>query len=271
MKYTRDVRTPADPQDFESLYDRPAKPPRDFRVVKADGTLTFEFQDFSGTPERDPTVAYRAYFVPASAATAKEMGQPTVRAAALRLARLAASVQAGQRGEWVRTSDAKYHDEAGSFLAVGVNRRNVESEPTIAYVAVAPTSGGIVVVLDYSVKTLVNATPTAFATVALADGGAIAGEVLYRVVAADGASRQSLHGHLSYSAARDGATYATNSAEVGTQHSSCTTGTLAGSMSVAGASDVLTLTATFTSSLGAPTVTLYYRVYQVDTATVTGV
>lgn len=134
--FTRDIRTPADPQDFESLYDRPARPPRDFRVTKDAGStmLIFQFQDFSGIPEREPTVGYRAYYVPASVATAVEMGQLARRRAALRLGRLAAEVSASGRGEWIKTTSTDLPSPVGGFfMAVGVNRRGVESEPTLAY------------------------------------------------------------------------------------------------------------------------------------------
>lgn len=132
---TRDVRTPADPQDFETLYDRAAKPPRDFRVKKDGGStlVIFEFQDYSGTPERDPTVEYRAYFIPASAATLSEVGTLARRIAAVRVGSMAASVPASGRGEWIRTSSADFAGKAGYYCAVGVNRRGVESEPTLAY------------------------------------------------------------------------------------------------------------------------------------------
>lgn len=131
---TRDIRTPADPQDFESVYDRPAKPPRDFRVTKDTGDhgRVFEFQDYSGTVERDPTVEYRAYFVPSSAATALEIGNLQKRQAALKLGRLAASVSATGKGEWIKYSSTDFGQTEGWFLAVGVNRRGVESEPTLA-------------------------------------------------------------------------------------------------------------------------------------------
>lgn len=136
QSFVRDVRTPADPQDFESLYDRPARPPRDFRVTtdKAATTLIFQFQDFSGIPEREPTVGYRAYYVPASVATAIEMGQLARRRAALRLGRLSAEVSSSGRGEWIKASSTDLPAlPNGFFLAVGVNRRGVESEPTLAY------------------------------------------------------------------------------------------------------------------------------------------
>lgn len=143
MSNLRDIRTPADPQDFESLYDRPAKPPLDFRIIKSGGTLRFEFQDFAGIPERDPTVAYRAYFIPESVASLTERGKLDVRRAALRLGRLAVAVPASGRGEWVSGTDPTYYGADGFFLAVGVNRRNVESEPTIPYVPSGADTGGI--------------------------------------------------------------------------------------------------------------------------------
>ena len=136
MKFTRDIRTPADPQDFESLYDRPPKPPRDFRVTKdAGGTVCiFQFQDFSGTPERDATVAYRAYFVPASVATREQMGLLARRQGALQIGHLCATVPVTGKGGWItQSSPDQVATPGGFFLAVGVNRRGVESEPTMAF------------------------------------------------------------------------------------------------------------------------------------------
>lgn len=136
MRQTRDIRTPADPQDFETLYDRAAAPPRDFKVTKdAGATLCiFEFKDFTGVVERNPTVEYRAYFIP-DTITRAEMNDLRKRLAALRLGRLAASVSATGRGEWIRLSSPDFATTAykGWFIAVGVNRRGVESDPTLAW------------------------------------------------------------------------------------------------------------------------------------------
>lgn len=136
MRTTRDVRTPADPQDFESLYDRPASPPLDFRVESGLGGIvcTFKFKEFSGVPERTPTVGYRAYFVPLSVGTVEQMGTPQRRKAALNLGRLCCSVPTSGKGEWITLSYPDYTTVTGGwFLAVGVNRRGVESEPTLAF------------------------------------------------------------------------------------------------------------------------------------------
>jgi hypothetical protein len=131
----RDVRTPADPQDFETLYDRPAKPPRDFRVTKDVGSTLciFQFQDYSGITDRDSTVEYRAYFVPSTVATLREMGTLARRRAAAKAGRMCASAPASGRGEWIKVSSADFAGLKGFFLAVGVNRRGVESEGTLAF------------------------------------------------------------------------------------------------------------------------------------------
>jgi len=134
----RDIRTPADPQDFETLYDRAAKPPRDFKVTKDAGNTIciFHFQDFNAPPEREPTVEYRAYFVPLSVASSTEIGNLQRRLAAIRLGRLAARVSAAGRGEWIKLSSPDFVTTApdgGYFMAVGVNRRGVESDPTLAF------------------------------------------------------------------------------------------------------------------------------------------
>jgi hypothetical protein len=135
VRQTRDIRTPADPQDFESLYDRPGRPPRDFRVTQdlAGTRCIFEFQDFTGVAERDPTVEYRAYFVPLSVATAAEIGNLAKRRAALRLGRLCGSVSTSGKGEWIKLSSPDFAVIYGYFMAVGVNRRGSESEPTLAF------------------------------------------------------------------------------------------------------------------------------------------
>lgn len=136
MTNLRDFRTPADPQDFETLYDRAASPPRDFKVTKDVGNTLciFEFKDFTGVSERDPTVEYRAYFIPISIAlTSREIGNLKKRLAALRVGRLCGSVSATGRGEWIKLSSADFANLEGWFVAVGVNRRGVESDPTLAF------------------------------------------------------------------------------------------------------------------------------------------
>lgn len=131
----RDIRTPADPQDFETLYDRAAIPPADFRVTKDAGSslVIFHFKDWPAVPERTPTVEFRAYFLPATIATQTELGRLPVRLAAVRMGQLAASVPTTGRGGWSTVSSPYFAGRAGYYVAVGVNRRGVESEPTLAF------------------------------------------------------------------------------------------------------------------------------------------
>ena len=95
--------------------------------------LIFEFQDFSGVLERQPTVEYKAYFVPLSVASRESIGNSATRKAALRIGRLCGTVSCSGKGEWIRLSSPDFAGEKGFFIAVGVNRRGTESDPTIAY------------------------------------------------------------------------------------------------------------------------------------------
>lgn len=124
--------------------------------------------------------------------------------------------------------------------------------------------GGTNAVPYLASKTLVNATPTSFAEIALLDPTSTAGEVLYRVVAVKDADRQVLCGRFRYTGTRSGATYAESAAEAGGQTASMTAGTLAGTITVTAAAGKLTFAATFTSSLAAPAVTLFYTHDYVD-------
>lgn len=144
MKTVRDFRTPADSQDFETLFDKAARPPRDFRVKKdSGGTLViFEFLDYSSVAERGSTVQYRAYHVPSTVATLREIGTLAGRRAAFAVSRLAGTVPANGKGEWIKVSTPDFAGAAGFYLACGVNRRNVESEPTLAYASPYPSGGG---------------------------------------------------------------------------------------------------------------------------------
>jgi len=112
-------------------------------------------------------------------------------------------------------------------------------------------------------KATVDATPTAFATIPLADGAATGGKLIYRVVVTSGTSRQVVSGSINYAAARDGATYAVDYDEI-QQSTAVTTGTLTGSVTCAGAADLLTFSADFDSSLDVAG-TIYYRFDSTDT------
>jgi hypothetical protein len=96
----------------------------------------------------------------------------------------------------------------------------------------------------------------------MADGVATGGKLIYRYVVTSGAARQVVSGSLNYAAVRNGATYAVDYDEV-QQSTAVTTGTLTGAITAAGASDLLTFTATFDSSLDVAG-TLYLRFDSTD-------
>ena len=117
-------------------------------------------------------------------------------------------------------------------------------------------------------KTLTDATPTAFATIPMADGVATGGKLIYRCVVTSGTSRQVVSGSINYAAVRDGASYVVDYDEV-QQSTAVTTGTLTGSVTAAGASNLLTFSANFDTDLGTPTITFWYRFDSTDVLAIT--
>lgn len=116
-------------------------------------------------------------------------------------------------------------------------------------------------------KAVPDNTATGFATIPMADGVATGGKLIYRYVVTSGTSRQVVSGSINYAAVRDGATYVVDYDEI-QQSTAVTAGTLTGSVTAAGASDLLTFTATFDSSLDVAG-TLYYRFDSTDTLAIT--
>lgn len=117
-------------------------------------------------------------------------------------------------------------------------------------------------------KAIVDATPTAFATIPLADGAATGGEIIYRVVVTSGTDRQVQQGRFAYNAVRKGAAYAVDfqdTAVPGVQ----TAGTLTVAVTAAAAADLLTFSCNANTDLGAPTLTIYYRLDSTDTLAIT--
>jgi hypothetical protein len=108
-------------------------------------------------------------------------------------------------------------------------------------------------------KTLTDATPTAFATFAIANGEMFTGEIIYNVKSVDGTHKQALAGRVRFSATCESTVYTVSIADVGPQVLSAAAGTLAGSITIAGAANVVTLSANFDSSQTTPVLTLNYR------------
>ncbi len=106
-------------------------------------------------------------------------------------------------------------------------------------------------------KALTDASATNFASFTIADGETYTGEVIYKVTMAEGAAggaRQALAGRVRFAATREGSTYTAVVNEVGTQLLAAAAGTLTGSISIAGAAGVVTLSANFDTSQAGPDV-----------------
>lgn len=128
-----------------------------------------------------------------------------------------------------------------------------------------------VAVLGSRAKTLTDATPTAFATVTIADGAMRSGEILYSVRSAKGTALQALTGKVRFAATREGAVYTVSIAEVGAQALAAAAGTLTGAIAISASAGVVTFTATFDTSQSSPdSMTVLYRFDSPDALVVTG-
>lgn len=142
----KDVRTPADPADKQTTDAKTALPPVEFRVVRGTQANEITIQDRQGPQDRQPTVSYRIYFLPAGFAP-KPLGTTTtvsgpvvmqtpVRASGRAVATLVATVAAPSLGTVLNYSDLANYGREGYYYCVGVNRLGVEA-PAEHFVGVA--------------------------------------------------------------------------------------------------------------------------------------
>lgn len=108
-------------------------------------------------------------------------------------------------------------------------------------------------------------------TIPLADGAMTGGLVVWYASAVSGTDREVLSGASYYGATRNATTYNVISALVGTPALAPGTSDLTGSIVVAGAAGVLTVSAYFETSLSAPTMRITYRVISPDILATTAV
>jgi len=128
MRAFRDVRVPADPQDYETTQSQIAFPPAEFSVTVGASSNIFTITDRQFPAQRAPTVSYRIYFLPA-AYVPGDVLTSAQRIAGQRLALLVADVKAPGRGTVLLVEDTKYFGQAGVYFCVGVNRRDMECPP----------------------------------------------------------------------------------------------------------------------------------------------
>jgi len=127
----RDIRIPADPQDYETTESRSALPPVEFSVF-ADPTLGFlnrlTIKDRQYPAQRAPTTSYRVYFLPSEFAPAG-LAPGKLRVAGQKVASLVADVKAPGRGSDLVHTDIQFSGQPGYYYCVGVSRRDLEAPP----------------------------------------------------------------------------------------------------------------------------------------------
>lgn len=125
----RDVRTPADPQDFETTMSRAPVQPRDF-AVKADGTtLILELLEPVCSPGHPVNTAYRVVYVPASL-TSGNVVQPRALRALVDLGDTVAMLPAMNDGGRQRSAVAGRSADRGWYLCCPVGQRGVVGPPS---------------------------------------------------------------------------------------------------------------------------------------------
>jgi hypothetical protein len=127
----RDIRTPADPQDYETTESRSALPPVEFSVSTDPNFGLFNtlvIRDRQFPAQRAPTVSYRIYFLPGEFAPSG-LAPSRLRVAGQKVASLVADVKAPGRGADLMVTDMQFFGRPGYYYCVGVSRRDQESLP----------------------------------------------------------------------------------------------------------------------------------------------
>lgn len=142
----KDIRVPADASDKQTTDARSALPPVEFTVTASASSNVLSIYDRQGPQDRNATVAYRIYFLPAafaptSTGTTVTVPSPVVmstlaRSAGRKVASLVADVKAPGLGTVLSVSDSVNFGAKGYYYCVGVNRSFVEAPPE--HIASAP-------------------------------------------------------------------------------------------------------------------------------------
>ena len=135
----RDIKIPADASDKQTTDARSALPPVEFTVSRGASANVLSIHDRQGPQDRNPTVSYRVYFLPAafaptSSGTTATVPGPVVfntviRGAGRKVASLVADVRAPGLGTVLPVSDSINFGQKGFYFCVGVNRASVEAPP----------------------------------------------------------------------------------------------------------------------------------------------
>ena len=130
-----DVRTPADPQDFETTYSVTPLPPKDFRVTSVSGTTTFRVLDRLAGEGKGAAASYRIYWIPSGLSPSGSVTEAE-RGALVRMGKLVATITATRKGDALSATASDMDGKTGKFLCVGANV-NGEESPSSA-IAISP-------------------------------------------------------------------------------------------------------------------------------------
>ncbi len=118
---SRDVRAPADPQDFETTLSRGAVPPREFSVKREGDVLVLEVLEATATPGRAANTAYRIVYVPRALAPLGVL-EPGKLGGMAALGETVAVLPALNDGGRQRTSVAGRSSDRGWYLCAPLGR-----------------------------------------------------------------------------------------------------------------------------------------------------
>lgn len=130
--FYREIRTPADVQDFQTSFQRSAKFGLDVTAWKDDAKKTFKVtvQDYLHEDGRFDTVAYKLYYFPYEVPSVNfNIGNASTAKAAAAAGRLIGSMDA-HGGDIVTFEYSIYYGRQGYYFVTGVNREGRESSPS---------------------------------------------------------------------------------------------------------------------------------------------
>lgn len=124
----RDVRVPADPQDFETTLSRPPVAPLDFGVTASGENLIVQILEPSASETRVPNVGYRVIYVPRSFAPSGVIS-PAALLAMVDVGDTVAFVPALNDGGRQQLSVAGRSADRGWYLCCAVGQRGMIGRP----------------------------------------------------------------------------------------------------------------------------------------------
>lgn len=122
----RDIRTPADAQDFETSVSRAATPATEFNVTKGTTWNLVAITDRRYAGGRSGTKAYRVYFLGTTYSPTINPTTPAYRQAAARVGTVVTEIPSLGLGTVLTYQDMKNFGAPGFYFCTAVNQRGQE-------------------------------------------------------------------------------------------------------------------------------------------------